>query len=297
MTITDIRAMVRIPAATVAIGAPEHHLDSLVGAQHYGRSWFEDESPQQMVSIKAYLLDRYPVTNAQFADFVAATGYRTAAERRGFGLVYGENYWISQPGACWRCPGGPHDDIHARMNHPVVHVDYADAAAFAHWADKRLPTEAEWEYAAHGPAWRCWPWGDTWDPQRAVTCDSPRVPVADFAQWRIWWKAHYTRHGTTPGTVPVGTRSPGGDSPFGVADMAGHVSEWTASPYQLYDPTRAYEPIYHAAAGRYRTIRGGGWMHFRYQTRTTERFTTDPAYSNHAIGFRCAANDRKNAAG
>ncbi|MCB5911055.1 formylglycine-generating enzyme family protein [Streptomyces pinistramenti] len=288
MTVTTT-GMVHIAAAQVVIGAPDQHLDELACAQHYGRSWFEDEAPQHTVRLDAFLIDRYPVTNAQFATFTAATGYRTAAERRGFGLVYGETYWLPQPGACWRHPGGPHDVIDDRMDHPVVHVDHADATAYAHWAGKRLPTEAEWEYAAHGTTWRSWPWGNTWEPDNALTCDSIHAPGADFPQWRAWWARHFARQGTVPGTSPVGTRSPAGDSPFGVGDMAGHVGEWTADRYELYDPQRAYEPIYHAAAHRYRAMRGGGWMHFRHQTRTTERFTTDPAYSNHAIGFRCAS--------
>ncbi|BDH10528.1 formylglycine-generating enzyme family protein [Streptomyces hygroscopicus] len=280
--------MITIPEATVLIGAPEEHLDALVPEQHYGRPWFEDESPQHPVTVKAFLLDRHPVTNAQFREFTDATGYCTAAERRGFGLVYGERYWLEHPGANWRHPGGSHDNAEARPEHPVVHVDHADASAYAQWAGKRLPTEPEWEYAAHGTSWRAWPWGNIWDPAQTVCADQTGAPVGDLAQWRAWWETHYAKYGTVPGTAAVGSDAPAGGSPLGISDMAGNVSEWTSDTYKLYDPARTYEPIYHAAAERYRVVRGGGWMHFRYQIRTTERFTAEPSYSNHALGFRCA---------
>ncbi|MFB8084954.1 formylglycine-generating enzyme family protein [Streptomyces sp. NPDC055992] len=282
------RAMVMIPAATVLIGAPEGHLSALAGAQHYGRAWFEDESPQHYATLGAFLLDRHPVTNAAFDRFVRATGYRTHAEQRGFGSVYASGYWEARPGSDWKHPGGPEDSITERLDHPVVHVDHADATAFAQWAGKRLPTEAEWEYAAHGPTWQTLPWGNNWDENRVVGARTG--PVADPKTWRAWWDEHYERNATVPGTAAVAGRSPAGDSPFGISDMIGNVSEWTADHYRPYDETRSYEPMYQAAAGRYRVVRGGGWMHMRHQLRTTERFAAAPDYSNHALGFRCAAD-------
>ncbi|MFE4055596.1 formylglycine-generating enzyme family protein [Streptomyces sp. NPDC059096] len=282
-------SMITVPAGTVLIGSPEDHLDALVSQQHYGRTWFEDESPQHRVTISAFRIDRYPVTNADFTHFTDATGYTTAAERRGFGALYGDSYWQMQPGADWRHPAGPGDSAAERPDHPVVHVDHADATAYARWAGKRLPTEAEWEYAAHGPGWRPWPWGSTWNRARAVCAETGQSGPADGpAWWRVWWKDRVARHGTLPGTAPVGTHSPDGDSPFGICDMAGNVSQWTASTYRLYDPARSYDPMYHAATGRYMAVRGGGWMHLRHQLRTTERFAAAPDYSNHALGFRCA---------
>ncbi|MFJ2095492.1 formylglycine-generating enzyme family protein [Streptomyces sp. NPDC087901] len=287
-TILAKHPMIMIPAATVTIGAPDEHLDALAGEQHYGRAWFEDESPQHRLAISPFLLDQYPVTNAAFSRFVTATGYRTAAELRGFGSVYDSAYWQEMAGASWSHPGGPEDSISDRLDHPVVHVDHADATAYARWAGKRLPTEAEWEYAAHGPSWQPWPWGDSWDPARAACARTG--PGSDQKLWRAWWDDHFSRNGTVPATATVGDHSPAGDSPFGISDMAGNVSQWTADPYRLYDETRSYEPIYHAAAERYCAVRGGGWMHLRHQVRTTERFAAAPDYSNHALGFRCAAN-------
>ncbi|WUW19310.1 formylglycine-generating enzyme family protein [Streptomyces sp. NBC_01463] len=284
--------MIAVPAATVLVGAPESHLDDLAAQQSYGRSWFEDESPQHPVSIPAFHIDRHPVTNEAFARFAEATGYRTAAEVRGTGAVYGSSYWQMLAGANWRHPAGPGDDAGSRPDHPVVHVDHADATAYAQWAGKRLPTEAEWEYAAHGPDWRFWPWGTAWDASRAMCAESHAAGrLNDLAHWRNWWKDHYARHGTRPGTAAVGTHSPAGDSPLGACDMAGNVAQWTSSTYTLYDPTRTYDEMYHAAAGRYLAVRGGGWMHLRYQIRTTERIAAAPDYSNHALGFRCARDN------
>ncbi|MGH3242894.1 MAG: formylglycine-generating enzyme family protein, partial [Spirillospora sp.] len=284
-------AMIAVPAGTVRLGTPEAALDALAGQQAYPRSWFEDESPQHPVELAAFWIDAHPVTNAAFTAFTEATGHRTAAEIRGSSLVYGPGYWQETPGACWRHPGGIGDRIDDRMDHPVVHVDYADARAYAAWADRRLPTEAEWEHAAHGPDWRPWPWGTTWDRGR-VNCAEHQAarPLGDLGEWKTWWTERYARHGTVPATTPVTAFSPAGDSPFGMSDMAGNVAEWTATRYCLYDPGRRYDPLYHAATGRYQVVRGGGWMNLRHQLRTSERFAIDPAYASHATGFRCAAD-------
>lgn len=280
---------VRIPAGRALIGSPEEHLDQIVGLQHYPRVWFEDEAPRHAVDLPAFDIDRHPVSNAAFAAFVAASGYVTAAERQGFGLVYGASYWEEQAGASWRRPAGPHDSIADRMDHPVVQVTHADAVAYAEWVGMRLPTEAEWEYAAHGPDWRCWPWGDEWDIGRANSAEYwAQRPIADFAAWRAWWATHHARNRGIPATLPAGAFSPQGDSPFGVAEMSGNVAEWTSTPYHMYDPARSYDPVYATAVSRYIVVRGGGWMNFRYQLRTSERIACAPSYANFATGFRCA---------
>ncbi|MEV6866634.1 SUMF1/EgtB/PvdO family nonheme iron enzyme [Streptosporangium subroseum] len=282
--------MVAIPAGQVLIGAPTEHLDWLVEAQAYPRTWFADETPQHRQDVRAYLLDRHPVTNAAFAQFVQMTGYVTAAELRGFGLVYSD-YWEERAGANWRHPTGPASDLTGRWQHPVIHVAHRDAEAYCAWAGKRLPTEIEWEYAAHGEQWRPWPWGKEFDALRVNSVEhwAGRM-VADLADWRRWWAEYRAHYGEQLGTTPVGAFSPGGDSPFGISDMAGNVAEWTASTYQPYAAGVDCDPILQRAHGRFITVRGGGWMHLRFQIRTTERIAGDATYSTWAGGFRCAAD-------
>jgi formylglycine-generating enzyme len=285
------RGMVEVPASQVQLGSSEQHLDDVGASQHYKREWFEDEAPQHYANVDGFWIDAHLVTNGDYLRFCEATGYRTEAEQRGFGLIYGSTYWDEVDGVCWRHPGAPDDTIEDRLDHPVVHIAYADAAAYAAWVGKRLPTEAEWEYAAHGPQWRCWPWGEEWD-YRIVNCAEHWYgsPITEFKAWHAWWGNHLKTQGTRLCTTPVGRFSPASDSPFGVSDMAGNVSEWTGSVYELYDPARRYHETYERAAGRYRVIRGGSWMNFKYQMRTSERFASDPAYSSISIGFRCASS-------
>lgn len=281
--------MITIPTSTATIGSPEQHLDSVAASQHYPRAWFEDETPQHTASIDAFSIDPVPVTNAAYAEYTDATGHVTAAERRGYGLVYGRGYWTIVPGVNWRHPHPDLDAVVDRPDHPVVHVDHTDATAYAVWAGKRLPTEAEWEYAAHGHQWTPWPWGNEWDRHRANTAEYwAGYPIHDLDTWKTWWCEHYVHNSATPATTVVGTLA-AGTSPFGVLDMAGNVTEWTASPYRLYAPDRRYDPGYHAVADHgHIAVRGGSWKSFRWQARTSERIACDPCYSAPDLGFRCA---------
>jgi formylglycine-generating enzyme required for sulfatase activity len=207
---------------------------------------FPDAQPVHQVELDGFWMDKTEVTNAQFACFVEATGYVTVAERQPNPKDYPDApkeklvpgsivftapkeklpldaplaWWKYQPGACWRHPEGPGSSIEGRENHPVVHVCWDDAVAYANWAGKRLPTEAEWEYAARGGLDRKrYVWGDELKPD---------------GKWQAnIWQGHFPNENTAEdgfrGTAPVGSFPPNG---FGLYDMAGNVWEWCADWYR-----------------------------------------------------------------
>jgi len=177
------------------------------------------------VYVEAFYIDKYPVTNAEYKRFVDATGYPMPMH--------------------WRSGNYPE----GKADHPVTQVNWDDAAAYAQWAGKRLPTEEEWEKAARGTDGRIYPWGDEWDKDRANTCET-----------RIF------------DTTPVGKFSPQGDSPYGVADMSGNVWEWTTGT-----GGRVLQPL-----------RGGTWDATHDSARCFSRLPYTPRRRNDYIGFRCA---------
>jgi formylglycine-generating enzyme required for sulfatase activity len=148
---------------------------------------------------------------------------------------------------------------------PVVGVSWNDAEAYCEWAGGQLPTEAQWEYAAREEDGRLYPWGD----------ESPTCDLAQFG-------------GCSGRTVPVGSFSPEGDSPFGLADMAGNVWEWTGSAYEPYpyDPDDGRESI--SGTDVRPVLRGGSWFNGDFSVRAANRFDFVPANRNYFVGFRCA---------
>jgi sulfatase modifying factor 1 len=150
----------------------------------------DGEGPVREVYVDPFYVDRYPVTNEAFAEFVDATGYKTEAEAFGWSFVFrghiepeqyaqivedtvlGAEWWCKVSGANWRHPEGPDSSVEARLFHPVVHVSWNDAGAYSRWAGKRLPTEAEWEFAARGGLeQKLYPWGDELMPEGRHLCN------------------------------------------------------------------------------------------------------------------------------
>ncbi len=206
--------------------------------------FYPEEAPAHTVTVAAFAIEKHPVTNAQFGEFVAATGHVTVAEQpldpalypgadpRDLvpgGLVFRptagpvdlrdwRQWWHWTPGACWRHPFGPGSTVTERPDHPVVQVAYPDAAAYARWAGRRLPTEAEWEYAAHGGATGTYAWGEDPTPGGEL--------MANTWQGRFPYRNDGARGWV--GTSPVGTFPANG---YGLLDMIGNVWEWTTTRY------------------------------------------------------------------
>jgi len=207
-------------------------------------SFYPEEAPIHTVTVAPFAIERHPVTNAEFAEFVDATGYVTVAEKPLDPALYPgvaqedllpgalvfrptagpvnledwRQWWDWAPGAHWRRPFGDGSDIAGKDSHPVVQIAYPDAGAYAAWANRRLPTEAEWEYAAAAGATTTYAWGDE--------------PTVDGNLMANTWQGRFPyRNGGAlgwVGTSPVGTFAP---NAFGLFDMIGNVWEWTTTPY------------------------------------------------------------------
>ena len=281
---------------------------------------YPEESPVHRVTVGAFSIDRFQVTNRRYAWFVDATGYVTVAERPldpedfpgapAENLVPGslvftgtsgpvdlgrlDQWWTWTPGACWRQPEGPGSSIGDRPDHPVVQVAFEDAVAYADWAGMRLPTEAEWEFAARGGLdGAAYGWGD--DPEPAGS------RLANYWHGDFPWRADPGYGGTSAvGSFPA--------NGYGLHDMAGNVWEWTSDWYRARHTDEASSPCcvpvdprggdvddsYDPAAPQFRiprrVIKGGSFgcadsycMRYRPAARRPQMIDTGMSH----IGFRC----------
>ncbi|MBM7846496.1 SUMF1/EgtB/PvdO family nonheme iron enzyme [Herpetosiphon giganteus] len=221
-----------------------------------GFDQFANDSPVRRIRLQAYDIDVYPVTNAQYKAFIEAEGYQSKELWDIDGWA-----WVIETGR--RCPRYWTDSRFNKPNYPVVGVSWFEADAYARWAGRRLPTEAEWEKAARGTTGYYWPWGNAFSPYNVNSSDS----------------AVYIN-----GTTPIGIY-PAGQSPFNVYDMAGNVSEWTSDWYQPYDPAHSSADTHY---GHYFKVRrGGGWGWDQDFVRCTCRNASPRTADYAVIGFRC----------
>lgn len=282
-----------------------------------------DEFPKHSVTVDSFYLDATEVTNAQFAAFVAATGYETTAEREldleeikkqlpagaelppnisvePFALVFQvppksnsyspSDWWKMVPGADWRHPQGPESSIVGKDNLPVVQISWYDAAAYCRWAGKRLPTEAEWEYAARGgQAETVYPWGNE--------------PVNE--RHANYWQGFFpVINGNLDGFERVAPVQSFPANPYGLYDMAGNVWEWVADWYRSdtyargesrnpVGPTESYDPAEPMTPKK--VVRGGSFLcndGYCSGYRVAARMKSSPDTGLEHTGCRCARSTR-----
>jgi formylglycine-generating enzyme required for sulfatase activity len=257
----------------------------------------DGEGPIREVTIDPFYIDRFPVTNAQFQEFVSSTGYVTESERFGWSFVFqlhipkeryahlvdatapGVEWWCKVNGAQWRNPEGPDTSLAGRENYPVVHVSWSDAASYAEWRGKRLPTEAEWEYASRGGLeQKTYPWGDELTPGGQHLCNI----------WQGQFPNINTAEDGYVGTAPVDAFPPNG---YGLSTITGNAWEWCADWFHpTYHITATRLNPQGPASGNTRVMKGGSYLchksycnRYRVAARTSN--TPDSATTN--ISFRC----------
>lgn len=288
----------------------------LMGARS-GESGME-EYPRHEKNVASFFMDATEVTNAQFAEFVKATGYRTTAERdidweelknqvpsgtpkppdsllvpgslvfkmtsTAVNLSDYSQWWEWKIGADWRHPEGPGSDLNNRMNHPVVHVSWNDAQAYAKWAGKRLPSEAEWEWAAAGGSSEVvYPWGN--EPT------SNALDKANF--WQGFFPYENKGEDGFEGTAPVKSFPP---NKFGLYDMAGNVWEWSSDVFtpegyrKLPEEAMPPSPRSGSTSAVERVVRGGSFLcndSYCSGYRVSRRMGSSMDSGHSHTGFRC----------
>ena len=278
-------SMVEIPAGSFLMGSEDEFAYPADG-----------EAPVREVTLSPFTIDVHTVTNDEFAGFVENTGYVTDAERYGWSFVFAgllpdefpltrgsvdAPWWREVLEASWRHPEGPQSTLDERADHPVVHVSWADASAYASWAGKRLPSEAQWERAARGGLeGASFPWGDELTPGNEHLMNV----------WQGVFPSKNAEDDGWYGTCPASAFPPNG---FGLHNMTGNVWEWCADWFEVsaQHQAGAVDPG-GAQDGDRKTLKGGSFLCHasycrRYRPAARMALTIDSTSSN--VGFRCVS--------
>ncbi|XP_046882485.1 formylglycine-generating enzyme isoform X1 [Hypomesus transpacificus] len=259
----------------------------------------DGEGPQRSVNLEAFYMDIHEVTNHQFKSFINATGYVTEAETFGDSFVFdgvlseatksqisqavaAAPWWLPVKGADWRHPEGPDSSITDRTDHPVLHVSWRDAGAYCSWAQKRLPTEAEWEHACRGGLKdRLYPWGNKLTPKEQ--------------HYSNLWQGDFPTHNSGEDgyikTSPVMSFPANG---YGLYDMVGNAWEWTSDWWSVHHTADRQHNPKGPPSGTDKVKKGGSYMcHksycYRYRCAARSQNTPDSSASN--LGFRCVSQE------
>lgn len=261
--------MVWVPDGEFRMGTPD------------GSPGLADERPERLVFLHAFFLDRFEVTNQDYAAFVRSTGHRPPANNNPASTLWDGT--VSPP---------------TLATHPVVNVSWEDAVAYCRWSGKRLPTEAEWEKAARGTDGRRYPWGNDWDWANANSASYWAGRTVEFqsgADWDAFWikgeGATIAKEKGVNGevlTLPVGSFS-NGVSPYGIHDLAGNAAEWVQDWYDpnYYRTAPSTDPA-GPERGAIKAMRGGSWLKPAISLRTSDRDWGIMDSRPSGTGFRCA---------
>jgi formylglycine-generating enzyme required for sulfatase activity len=245
--------MVHVPSGRFAMGSPDGVGD-------------DDEHPRHDVTVSAFCIDRTEVTVTAYEACIAAK--RCSAPHREI---------------------SPYCNRPDRGDHPVNCVDWNQAVAYCGWLGRRLPTEAEWEYAARGSDGRRYPWGNEPPSEKRLNACGPECVAFGKRELGREWPAIYEADDGWVTTAPVGSY-PAGASPFGALDMAGNVWEWTADWRDDYPASAVADP-HGPATGSGRIQRGNGWhAHRAVDVRAAARDAGDPAVPTNSTGLRCTVS-------
>jgi len=251
-----------------------------------------NEKPVHTVTVNNFYLGKFEVTVGQFSQFISETGYKTDAEKHGGTLIPYTNKWEKQSGVTWRCDADLKTRPQSEYNHPVIHVSWNDATEYCKWLSRktrhcyRLPTEAEWEYAAgNGSKHTKWSWGNGFPNGKNggnVADESLKRKYSDYEILSGYDDGYAL-------TAPIGSYNP---NELGLYDMTGNIMEWCSDWFgEIYYESSPSDNPKGPLTGKFHVFRGGCWWWTLINCRTTTRLRLLPDFRTNTLGFRLSMSN------